>query len=118
MNRDSLLATLDRLPPWQARILAMDGRKPISTPALAAKAGLSRATIKSLARANTWVGYELSTILKFTAACGIDLLKQKYPRQKLLRMMQSTRGPAHLSTSQRKYWNSIFAGERNWRAKP
>jgi hypothetical protein len=114
-TENTLLSVMDRLPPYQVRLLALDGRKPISTLKLAQKSGLSPFTIKSLARAETWIGYELSTIIAFTNACNVDLLKQKYARQKISRWMRSNRPPPHLSTRQMKYWNSIFSGEKNWR---
>jgi hypothetical protein len=110
-----LLAALDRLPPWQVRLLALDGREPMTTRQLSAKSGLSRATIKALARANSWYSFELSTIVKFTDACGIDLVCQKRARQKLAQLMRAARGPAHLRTPMRRYWQSILTGEKEWR---
>lgn len=111
----TLLAQLNALPPFQVRLLALNGSRPIATKELAAKAGLSCDTIKRLSRSETWVGYELKTIISFTSACGVDLLHQKYARLKLMRMIKSARGPAHLNSPQRRYWNSIFTGEKLWR---
>lgn len=113
----TFLAFCDQMAPWKCRVQAKDGRRPLTTKELSAKSGLSPATIKKLTRSDSWLPFEMSTIVKFTTACGVDLVHQKYAHQRLLRIMQSRRGPAHLNTSQRKYWNSVFTGERNWRAK-
>lgn len=110
-----LLTVLNQLPPYQVRLLALDGRRPLSTRELALKSGLSRATIKTLTRSESWYPFELSTIIKFTKACNIDLLHQKAAHKKLLRMMKAQHGPPHLNTPQRKFWSAVFAGEKQWR---
>lgn len=118
MTSNELLEHLNRLAPWKCRVLALDGRRPLRTNELAAKSSLSPATIKALTRADSWLAFEMSTIVKFTAACGVDLLHQSEAQKKLRQMMRARSGPGHLSTPQRRYWNSIFTGEKVWRKQP
>jgi hypothetical protein len=114
-NVKDLIGTLDTYPPRVVRALAIRGGAVLSTRELAAKSGLSPATIKALARADSWMGFEIRTAVLFTRAVGVDLLHMKRPSEKLKRMLSSKHGPPHLRTQQKRYWISVLTGDKNWR---
>jgi hypothetical protein len=76
----SLLQHLDKLPPCLVRLIARDpehrGRR-LSLVAIAERAGLSYGTVRRLSLKKTWANEPLKKIEAFSAACGVNLLRQR-----------------------------------------
>jgi hypothetical protein len=113
--KPTFLEYIDHLHPMACRLLAVKDGVPMSTEDLAKASGLHPSTIKALARANSWGKFRISTLIAYASACGVDLMHQKRCRERLKRMLTSKRGPKHLAAGNRRYWQSILTGEKQWR---
>jgi len=70
----TLLQFLDRFPPHLCRLVARQshGRRGLSARQIAARSGLSLATVSSLSVRRTWAGVKIETIDAFARGCGVD----------------------------------------------
>lgn len=73
----TFLEKLNRVPPKLCRLAAHRGRLPLSNQDLAIASGLSESTIAAISQLDVWDSVKLSTVDRFTRACGVDLLRLK-----------------------------------------
>ncbi len=75
----SILECLDRVPPCICRLLARTGRgrKSLSNAQIAVLASISKNTVHRLSNRTSWSGFTIDVIMRFSKACGVDLLKPK-----------------------------------------
>lgn len=68
---------LDRFPPAMVRLVARThrGRRPMSVSEIARRAGIGRSSVVAISSKTTWRGITLDTIIRFTSACGVNLLR-------------------------------------------
>lgn len=73
----TLLEKADRFPPCLCRYVARKdhGLAPLSHRELAKLAGLSKSTVADLSVKTSWAGVSIDTAVKFSQACGVDLLR-------------------------------------------
>lgn len=113
MKAVNLLKKLDMLPPYACRVLARhkQKRRALSTEELATKSGLSEGTIKFISRQRTWARIKVEVAVKFSEACGVDLLRQKRSREYLRVAMGLPGGLAHiLKLPNRQYFMELMKG--------
>lgn len=109
----SLLQKLDRLPPYCVRVLARHKgkRRALTTEEIATKSGLSEGTIKFISRQRTWDRIKVGVAVKFSEACGVDLMRQKRPREYLRVAMGLPGGLAHiLKLPNKQYFIELMKG--------
>ena len=72
-----LIDVLDRVPPCMCRLLARasNGRRSLSHHDLAEMTGISPSKIGRLSTKTTWAGENIDTIVAFSTACGVDLVR-------------------------------------------
>lgn len=110
----NLQAHINRMPPWQCRMIAWRQR----TRDIAGKAGIPYWLARQMSWAETWDAYKVKDIQAFTTACGIDLLHQKYPRDKFNKIVQSMDGKGGpLKDRRRAFWLALMGGRKDWRTK-
>ena len=84
------MSHFDQLPPALCRLLAAKnrGRKPLSTRAIADKSGLSKSVVDKVSKLTTWDDVSVSTMLRFTQACGVDILHIKSTIRRIRRLQK------------------------------
>ena len=78
----SLMAKLNKFPPFLCRFVARDksGQRPLSNQDIAKRSGLNEQAVCKICRLKTWNDLTLDTIERFSSACGVNLL---HPRRHL-----------------------------------
>lgn len=119
----TLLSKLNSLPPYKVRLLARHKRQrqpiPMNNDEIAVISGLALETVRRVSHLRTWNSVTVETMLRFCAACGVELLQQK----RALQFERETRGfetAAHLNiydthSHNRKFYEAIRLGKREWR---
>jgi hypothetical protein len=113
MKADNLLKKMDKLPPYAVRVLARHKgkRRALTTGEIAKKSGLSPSTVKFLSRQRTWDRVTVGVAVKFSEACGVDLLRQKRSREYLRVAMSLPGGLAHiLKLPNKQYFINLMKG--------
>jgi hypothetical protein len=104
----NLLEHLNQFGPNKCRFLARskNGNRPASERELAKRSGLSHSTIQRISRAKSWDNFTLDTIVSFTLACGIDLMK---PRTSFYyKVRRSKRYIEKMSGQQRRFYATLL----------
>lgn len=110
----SLLAKVDRFPPFICRLLARTrhGYHGLSHDEIALRSGLPKSTVADLSFKTSWGGVTVEVADKFSAACGVDFFRGKCQVQALLhrKKVYIYRGPA----AQRAMYSRLFALLERW----
>lgn len=86
----------------------------MSTEEIAKKSGLSAGTIKFISRQRTWARIKVENAVRFSEACGVDLLRQKRSREYLRVAMKLPGGLAHIiNLPNKKYFIDLMKGGNN-----
>lgn len=98
----TLLQRLDCIPPFLCFALARQHGKRPGYVALAEKAGIPIRTFLRIARKLSWSDVKVGQIEKFSAACGVDLMRQEKQLRYLRDTVSSDAAFAHLNPQQRR----------------
>lgn len=73
----NLLESANRFPPCLCRYVARKdhGLSPLSHRELAKISGLSKSTVATLSLKDSWNGVAIDVVVKFSRACGVDLMR-------------------------------------------
>jgi len=119
----TLLDKLTALPPYKLRLLARHKwkRRPMTSQQIADRSGLTKMTVQRLSRCRSWNKITVETMLRFSAACGVEMLHQRRAMQ-YIKESDGFKNAAHLkkpTASSRmhteKYFESILNGSTHWR---
>lgn len=102
MAKNSLVQTLDRIPPFVCYVLL---RKEFTSLRakhrwVAKKSKLSAKTVDRIYRRKTWGRLRVDVVMRFSEACGVNLLKPKSKLAYLAEEMQKDRPLEHLPLEQ------------------
>jgi hypothetical protein len=108
----TLLEMVDRFPPILCRYLARrkNGHKPMSVRELSEASGISKSQVANLSLKPTWSGVPIDTVVRFSLACGVDLMRPRDARRYL-----KTARKAHLRNAtprQRQFFQKMFSVKR------
>lgn len=83
----TLLEIADKFPPCLCRFLARKahGHQPLSVRELAQLSGLSKSTVAELSLKRSWTGVPIDTVVRFSRACGVNLVAPREARKYLRR---------------------------------
>jgi hypothetical protein len=75
----NLLQLADRFPPAVCRYLARKdhGHSPMSHRDIAKASGLPKTKVAELSLKKSWKGVPIDVVVRFSSACGVDLLRSK-----------------------------------------
>lgn len=120
----TLLSKLNSLPPYKVRLLARHKRQrqpiPMNNDEIATVSGLALETVRRVSHLRSWNSVTVETMLRFCAACGVELLQQK----RALQFERETGGftnAAHLKNNgdehrhNEKFYVAIRDGQKQWR---
>lgn len=83
----TILERLDRVPPCLCRLVARKNRiVALNTREIAKRSGLNPRTVSEISRCVSWDGWSITTIDRFSRACGVDLWYQCAVRKYVKRM--------------------------------
>lgn len=107
---NTILDIANKFPPCLCRYLARKnhGHKPLSVREIAQKSGLSKSTVAELAVKETWSGVSIDTVVRFSQACGVDLLR---PRDTISYLRRARK--VHIENAdpiQKKFFLKLFTG--------
>lgn len=115
---ETLLHVLELLPPNRVRLQARTPMhwgwgRPLTSSEIAAKAGLSTWLVNQISRKTSWHSVRVEDMLRFCAACGVELLQRRrvkdYDRRNRFGHL------ANAAPSVRKYYEALKRGEPKWR---
>lgn len=111
----TLLAKLQSLPPYKVRLHARHKHKrvPMTNDEIAERSGLSPETVRRLSHLESWNTVAVETLLRFCAACGVEMLRQKRARQ-FERETNGFKSAAHLRhpSTQPHFFEAIRDGRK------
>lgn len=83
----TLLEIADKFPPCLCRFLARKkhGHQPLSVRDLAELSGLSKSTVAVLSLKRSWKGVPIDVVVRFTEACGVNLMRSAEVRKYIRR---------------------------------
>lgn len=120
----TLLSKLNSLPPYKVRLHARHkrGRYPIPMTAeeIATSAGLTVPIVRRISHLRSWNTVRVETMLRFCAACGIELLRQR-DHKKAEKKTNGFQNAAHLRVRDEhshlsKFLVGLRDGQKQWRA--
>lgn len=119
----TLLSKLNSLPPYKVRLHARHkrGRYPIPMTAeeIATSAGLTTPLVQRISRLRSWNTVRVETMLRFCAACGVELLRQ-WDHKKDEQRTNGFKNATHLRATDEhlhlaKYLAALRDGDSEWR---
>jgi hypothetical protein len=107
----TLIEIANRLPPAACRYLARKdhGHTPMSHRDIAQASGLSKSTVAILSLKRSWNGVPIDVVVRFSSACGVDLMNRK----KVTRFLRTAKR-VHMrnaSPQQKKFFQKMFTRE-------
>ena len=121
----TLLDKLTTLPPYKLRLLARHKwkRRPMTNLQISERSGLALETVRRLSRCRSWNKITVETMLRFSAACGVEMLHQRRAIQ-FIKESDGFKNAAHLKKSSNesrmhteKYFESVLNGGTHWRGQ-
>lgn len=105
----TLLQIAEKFPPSLCRFCARKkhGLVPMSHRDLAAVSGLCKSTVAKLSKKQSWKGVSIDVVVRFSAACGVDLRNPKRAVDFLKNGKKSHILKAGIN--QRKFFAEIFS---------
>lgn len=78
-----------RIPPYAYRLLARNGREPMTVAELMVRSGLSRGVVLRLSAATSWAQVKVSVADRFIMGCGYDPMQTRSAWRYLERLTRS-----------------------------